>query len=360
MKRCSTFAVCSSVLLASAVLSAPSTARADVLRVGSMDEALRLPDTGPGPAIFRIRFDLPLDGGRIADTELTFTVPALVRGRAVYLVPGSIGPLEFYDSDVPGFDAGEILAQAGYVAATSNLPGVGRSSGPANGRDVDAAFLGDFYLRALEALTWVTPRWHVYGEEGTGGNAVLLLARHPEIVRSASGGAQVYKILTPIGAAALLGPQQLAFLDAFPNGYLFPPPALYTPFFASSTPAFQTAACGGVGCPGPGGFLLTDAPYPSGIFFDAIAAFSPGGTGVVVDASPAVVPGFFQQGQFDFLAASPQDSGQLAADYGTTGGGHATSAIDAGGFHFVRTDAATGDGATSPFWVNELAFLESN
>ena len=313
--------------------------------------------------VFRVRFNLPLDDGRVADTEISFSVASLLRRehRGVFMVPGSIGPLEFYDSGVDGFDAGVILAQAGFIAATSDLPGDGASSGPPNGRTVDAAFLGDFYLRTVHALTTLgIRRWDVYGEEGTGGNTILLLAQHPDVVRTASSGANIYQILTPAGEAALLSPQQLGFLDSFPNGYLFPPGFLYAPFFQFSTPEFQTAACGGVGCPGPGGFLLTDGPYPSGIFFDAITAFSPGGPGIVVDPAAAAVPGFIEQGQFDFFAVSPDDSNALVARYGVTGGGHATNVICANGFHFVRTDAGSGDGPGSCFWTNELAFLNAH
>lgn len=353
-----------SLLSLSMVLLA-SPAIADVVHVGSVNDAFHHPRMfdGSNPT-FRVRFNLPLGDGRVADTELSFSVASLLRfpARGAYLVPGSIGPLEFYDSGVPGFDAGDILAQAGFFVATSDLPGDGHSSGPANGRDANAAFLGDFYLRVVRALaaTELIRRWDVYGEEGTGGNVTLLLAQHPDVVRTASGGAQIYHVLTPIGQGALLSPQQLAFLNAFPNGYLFPPPQLYAPFFFAATPEFQAAACGGVGCPGPGGFLLTDGPYPSGIFFDAIAAFGPGGSGYVVNASGAAVPGFFQQGANDFLALAPDDVNALVSDYGSTGGGHATANVCAGGFHFIRTDAGSGNGPTSCFWAGEIAFLNAH
>ncbi len=346
------------------IVPVPSADNNSITRTESLSAALD-GAKADGSKTFRVRFNLPLGDGRVADTEVSVSLKSLLRfpQRGVFLVPGSVGPLEFYDSNVSGFDAGDILAQAGYFAVTSNLPGVGSSSGPTNGADANATYLGDFYLRTLKALKIVLPlidKWDVYGEEGTGGNTTLLLAQHSEIVRTASGGAQIYHVLTPFGLGALTSPQQIALLDSAPNGYFSPPPQLYALFFSTATTEFQTAACGGVGCPGPSGFLLTDGPYPTGIFFDAVTAFGQGGSGYIVRADGAKVPGFFQQGANDFLAAAPDDVTALVGDYGSTGGGHATSAVCSTGFHFVRTDAGSGNGSTSCFWSNELAFLSTH
>lgn len=334
-----------------------------IVQSDSLDGALKSAKIDSSGNTFRIRFNLKLDDGRTADTEISLSLQSLLRypARGMFLVPGSIAPLEIYDNNVAGFDAGDILAHDGFFVATVNLPGVGSSSGPSNGSAVTAAFLGDFYLRALKAVNNLLPivgKWDVYGEEGTGGNAILQLAEHPEIVRTASSGAQIYHVLTPLGAAEVLGPDQLALLNSFPSGYFSVPPPLYGAFLQFSTTAFQTAACGGVGCPGPSGFLYQYQPYPEGIFYEAIADFPT--TGYIIRANGAKVPGFFQQGAGDFLAAAPDDVNALVSDYGSVGGGTATGNVCSGGFHFVRTDSGSGNGATSCFWTHEFAFLDSH
>lgn len=325
--------------------------------------ALVLPASADA-ALRRQVYDLRTVAGetvRVSETTTSRALRAADR-RVVVLVPGTIGvSRHLYEAPFPGYDAPAILARAGFVAATMDLPGFGASTGPADGTQVTGAFAAGRLLPALRRLAerHGVQRVDVYGEAGSGTGTVLHLARHPDVIRTVSGAGVYYLRSGPVGTLLTSRAWKTLVLDTAPDGYLRTNPALYLPFFTGSPPELQA-------------YLARRLPgrYPTGFFHEAYARRAggpdalldplPGSsfTGPITDPAPAAVPAFFLQGGDDLVAA-PGDTADLARDYGRTGGGRAQSLTLPGGTHFLRLDTA-GRGSRSSFWRALLGWLRAH
>jgi alpha-beta hydrolase superfamily lysophospholipase len=83
----------------------------------------------------RTQYDVPTVAGETVRVSETTSPEALARvpRRVVVLIPGTIGvSRHLYEPPFDGYDAPAMLARAGFVALTMDLPGFGASTGPAH------------------------------------------------------------------------------------------------------------------------------------------------------------------------------------------------------------------------------------
>ena len=311
--------------------------------------------------VFKVNYDLPTVNGEHLAIREAFTVRSLSRHdrRVVALIPGTIGTTIQYDVPVEGFNALEILARAGYYAAAIELPGIGNSSHPSDGRVTNNDYNWSRVRPVLAELALIhgVRRVDVFGETGSGTGLVLLASRDRAITRTVSGAGLLYLEPGPV-ASVLLTQGWKSFLDSLPTGYFPTDFHFYDPFFTASDVAVRD-------------YLQTNLPgfYPTGLFYELFAA-RPGGPGApdpdptmpivlahaLVDPAAGAVPALFIQGTADIVAV-PGDSGSLARDYGTSGGGRARYIAIPGGTHLVRLDAIS-SGPDSLFWNQLIDFLD--
>jgi alpha-beta hydrolase superfamily lysophospholipase len=328
-----------------------------LLAIGALEPAA----APAGPT--RTRFDVRTVRGETVRVSETISRAALKRKdrRVIVLVPGTIGVSQhLYEPPFAGYDAAAILARAGYITVTMDLPGFGASTGPADGAQVTGAFAAARLAPALRrvARRHGVARVDVYGEAGSGTGTVLNLARRARIVRTVTGAGVYYLRSGTLGSLLTTRAWKL-LLDGSPRGYLQTNPALYPMFFTGSPPALSA-------------YMARTLPgaYPTGFFQEAYAKRAggpdalldplPGAsfTGPITDPAPAKVPALFLQGGDDLVAA-PGDTAALASDYGRTGDGHADAVTLPGGTHFLRLDVA-GRGARSAFWRTLIGWLDAH
>jgi hypothetical protein len=220
--------------------------------------------------VFRVIYDLPTINGEHLTIREAFTLRSLGRRdrRVVALIPGTVGTTIQYDVPDADFSALEILARAGYHAAAIELPGLGGSSHPADGRVTDNEYNWSRVRPVLAELAWLhrVRRVDVYGETGSGTGLILLASRDRSITRTVSGAGLLYLQPGPV-ASVLLTQGWKGFLDSLPDGYLPTDFHFYDPFFTASDPAVRE-------------YLQTNLPgfYPTGLFYELYAA-RPGGLG---------------------------------------------------------------------------------
>jgi hypothetical protein len=302
--------------------------------------------------VFRLEYDLPIGQGQHLHVIEEGTVPALANPhrRVVILLPGPLLNILSLDTGVTGYDAGEILARAGYVSLAIEPLGTGQSTIPADGRSVNLDAITEAYVRAIDLvrLTHAVARVDVYGEGGMGGLVASKLAADASRVRTASQSAQLYRYPTDQTFATLLSPFFRALLDSLPTGYLVTDAATEAANVQNSPPAVVAA-------------LTATQPgsYPSGYAYDLVNAGLP--TNPILDITGARVPGLLIEDDIDYAAVEPQDEQAMQADYGSVGGGHLQVVVIAGSStHEPRLGATEGNGRGSPFWTALIDFLDAN
>jgi hypothetical protein len=322
--------------------------------VSSIRAAIAHPSRADAAGVFRADLDMPVGNGQFLRTIIQFTIDDLNRDdrRVVMLLPGPIANSLAYATGVPGYDAGEILATAGFISVAVDAWGTEGSSMPDQGRDATFAGIAEVYTRAIDRLTRAlkVARVDVYGEGGMGGEVGLLLARDDTRVRSYAASGMVYIQVTDLARQFLFNQAQYDFFNAPTNGYFVASPDLYGPSLASVPPALAA-------------WLLATQPgrYPDGYALqNLIVVGIPSGTPApMVDVTRARVPGLIITDELDIITPST-DNQALAADYGQTGGGHATVAVVPGSEHAPRYGATQGNGPASPFWIALLGFLATH
>lgn len=294
--------------------------------------------------VIRLDYKLPLSNGRrIAVTE-TFTPRALLRfpHRAMLMIPSQGSNRSTYNAPFPGYDGGEELARAGFFAFTVDPEGSGDSTYPSDGFTVtyesEAATLHQV-ARYLQLARGV-PRLDIFGEE-VGGGVAMHLCADPTLARSCTMASMIYKQGSEFFTATVGGPEFQGFVFGAPSGYFTTFPELYFNVLAGASP--ELAAW----------FLSTQGGrYSAGTYVQDFERLL--GDGTSYDPRHAAVPGLVLMGENDPNPAAA-DADQLAADYGSLGGGTATVEVVPGGTHIFRLDAAP-QGA--PFWSRVLAFVE--
>jgi alpha-beta hydrolase superfamily lysophospholipase len=322
-------------------------------------EDLRLP-------LIRTDIDIPTPHGTI-HTEAVWRLGANLRSdrHVVLLVPGTLANgAGYYDiARGTGFNASEVLAREGFIVGLIDLPGTGESYRPADGSTLDSEFYAQAVRRVALAYRlgfWV-PSVSIYGETGVGTNVGLLLARETG-VRSFVGSALFYREFGPAVATTLFDPGFRAGVGAVPGGYVPQDPMFLGAFFGAASPAIQAEAVSACLGPAPGttptGALLElfDVNYAttSGPFGPAFVLDAP-----IVDAAPARADALFIQGSPDFIG-SENGTNEMAAAYGSTGGGEAEVVVLPGASHLMRFDATISDGPSSAFWSEVVAFLHAH
>jgi hypothetical protein len=328
--------------------------------------------------LFRAQYDVPVvtpDGAHYTvRVHETFTVRSLLRRdkRDMLLIPGTIGnAAAMYETPIEGYDMSAVLARQGLFVSAIDLLGVGDSSHPASGAQLNTAFSVPYVAEVAAELAILhgVPRVDIYGETGSGTASIIGLSSRPDLVRTVSGSGLFYRSVN-VGIAPLLSEAWLAVMDSSPGDYVPFPSQAYQGFFAPSPASVQAFMYGAPIDPSEPPVFRGALPafYPDGFFRDLYACRPAGpdpapGTilaQTVVDPSGGAVPALFLQGGSD-LVALPGDSAALAADYGSVGGGHADAVTIAGGSHFVRYDASGGaemsHGPGDPFtsaWASNL------
>jgi len=268
--------------------------------------------------------------------------------RGVLLIPGPVVNAAWYDMSVEGYDAGKILADKGYFAFAVDLPGVGQSTGPADGRTTTTDYDLPVMREVIDQLSHreKIPKLDVYGEGGTGGVLALKLSADKSRVRTIASSAQLYKNPTPLTLAQAMNPGLIALFDqiaAPTNYYLQTVAPQYGQFVANASAEVQA-------------YTSATQPglYPLGSQYELIDGPLP-----LADPTIGKVPALFMWGAQDFVA-EPGDIQQLAQDYGKNHHVYSQYTEIANGGHLMRIEAASGNGPTSPFWNTYLTFLAAN
>jgi hypothetical protein len=347
-----------SVVTFVAVLAAASLASADPPDIDADVSSIRTAVAHPGVAseagVFRVEVAMPVGSGQFLRTIVQFTIDGLTRDerRVVVLLPGPIANALSFATGISGYDAGEILAQAGYVSVAIDAWGTEGSSAPADGRAATFAGIAEVYTRAIDRVSraFRVSRVDVYGEGGMGGEVGLLLARDDTRVRSFSASGIVYLYTTDIAKLFLFNQAQYDFFNAPADGYFVAGPELYGPSLASVPPALAS-------------YLLSTQPgrYPSGYALEqfSVVGIPTGPPAPMVAVGPARVPALIITDAED-LITPPIDTVQLVADYGLSGGGTASLVVVPGSEHAPRYGVTQGHGPDSPFWSALLAFLAAH
>ena len=280
--------------------------------------------------------DIPVTGGNLHAT-VTWTRRwwlQVLRREVVVMVSGPLLNARSLNVQAnPNYNAGAILAQAGYMSIAIDTPGEGASFAPADGRVVTINFIRD---RLREGIDWVRNRplllvssVHAYGEGGKGGLALMALASEPNRLKSFGTTSQVYQDTTGV-QNTLLSPFFYGFASSMPDGYLIP-----LPFDLAGTPADVLAE------------LQVTQPmrYPLGYYFDAYNAYSQTPAALIVDPVNAWVPGFFATGATD-MVSTVADNTALRNRYAY---GHPC---------VYKTLAVLDSVNHAPFWVNYIDFLD--
>jgi pimeloyl-ACP methyl ester carboxylesterase len=265
----------------------------------------------------------------------TFTPRAFFRTprRALLMLPGPMVNAAFCNIRVPGFHAGEIVANAGLFSFVAEFEGTGGSSYPANGRSpllslqVEAMGRVLAYIRSLREV----PRVDLLGESWGGGVAVEL-GRDEAQVRSCTLASMAYRAPAAALDAAFRSPSWRAQLDSLPDGYLRTAPAMYENLVRSSPEAVRSWA-----------YSTQPGRYCTVPLYDVFEL-------PFYDPGLARVPGLIIQGEHDPLntVADVQD---LARSYGTNG---ARLRLVSGAGHVPRLEDAHRDAV----WSALLEFLD--
>lgn len=285
--------------------------------------------------------------------------------EVVLLVPGTLANGAGYYDVAPGtgFNAAEILANAGFIAGLIDLPGTGESYRPADGSSIDTPEFVEAVRRVSVRyrLSFLVSSVHIYGETGVGTNVGLTLAREPW-VRSFVGSALFYREFGFAVADTLFNPGFRAVVGSIPGGYAPQDPDFIGRFFGAATPAIQAAAI--AACVGPSPMTVPTGPLNELFDVDYATVAGPFGPTFILDApivnaAPARADALFIQGSPDPIG-SENGTNEMAAAYGSTGGGEATVVVIPGASHLMRFDATISDGPSSPFWSEVLGFLASH
>jgi pimeloyl-ACP methyl ester carboxylesterase len=286
--------------------------------------------------IVRLQHYLPVAcGARIHLTE-TFSLRCLLRRphrRAVLMLPGPVATGALFNVPVAGYDSGEILARRGFFAFAADLEGSGRSSSPADGRDVTfdrSAMNMRSVLEYVLALRHL-PSVDLLGESWGGGLAAKLAADASR-VRSCTLSGMLYRTPSEVATATFRSDAFRLALDSLPQGYFPTEGAFYDPFTAGAPEdvrAYARATQPGRYATGPL-YAAYDLPY--------------------FDAPAARVPGLLIQGGLD-PNVPPADTTDLAAAYG--GPMHAVVIPDGG--HIPRLGPPS---VSAAFWQAFLDFVD--
>lgn len=258
--------------------------------------------------------------------------------RAIVLLPGPVTKGSFFNIDVPGYDAGRILAAEGFSAFAADFEGSGASYYPADGLEVTT----DSQVEAIRAVINYV-RWRrdvnkvdVYGESWGGGVAAEVCSDKAR-VRSCVLGSMTYKTPGPAAAAQFSDPGFVAFINSQPNNYLQTAPPFYFGLVASSPTAVQD-------------WTYANQPwnYTTRPFRDFQSLPVP-----FFDPTQARVSTLIVRGENDPNTLA-SDAAQLVEDYGKPNTKVKLATIPGGG-HIPRIE---GEPVRSLFWKAVLKFLD--
>ena len=289
--------------------------------------------------IHRREHHVPIAPGRSLHVTETFSTRALRRSdprRALVMLPGPLFQGSFFNVDVPGYDAGVVLARRGFFVYAVDFEGTGTSTYPTRGTAVTVQ-------RQVEAVQEVVgfvrryrdvPRVDLLGESWGGGIAAHVAA-DASAVRSCILASMIYRTPGPAAQAQYQSTEWRSFLHAQPNGYLQTSVSFYAQAIASLPPAVRA---------------WVEATQPSRYPIQPLLDFF----GLpFFDPHVARVPGLIIKGEDD-PGSLFADIQQLAADYGEHGATDITT-ITAGG-HIPRAQAAP---YSSQYWAAVLKFIDS-
>jgi len=334
----------------------------------------------------RIELDFPIGQGEHLHTIIKFTFQSLINRRVLLLLPGPVENIHTYDYDVPDYNAGDIVAEHGYIAVAMDPYGNTGSSQPSDGRQADMQNITEHYKRAIDRLKFVfhVDSVDIYGEGGMGGLACLLLAQDETRAHSCSSSGQLYIHPSSTVINGLFSP----FVYFSLLNFITPSPFNTNSSYYLDTLPIAPIVYGGatVGVPAEIAtqtLTLQPGTYPIGYFLEGfkVTGVPSGSPEVVVDAKPARVPGLVINDADDLVADNgcngdpscscsalgnpfwctddvrPSDNQILVDDYGTAGGNGATATlkVTAAGAHAPRL----GVNSHAQFWTYLFEFLDS-
>jgi alpha-beta hydrolase superfamily lysophospholipase len=235
----------------------------------------------------------------------------------------------------PEFNGLTRAAQAGFISYTLDYEGYGTSTGPEDGKSVDAQRLLD---DAGDLVRWIRKRHNVSKVDLIGssvGSSIALglgstLSPVPhQWIGHIVLTADVYKQVTPFMAQAFFTPSFEAFLNSVPNGYMFAPPEAYGLVLVAADPAAQNYCF--QNCPG----LYAVGPTLTGFHLPVFAA----------QTGRAPMLQFW--GSADMVTPL-SDAQQLQAEYG---GPHSLVVLN-GGAHVPQWESVR-----DQFWDKTFSFL---
>ena len=289
--------------------------------------------------VYRLEHDVQVGPGQTIHLYETFTLRDFVHpgpARAMLMIPGPITTGDFYNIPVDGYDGGAIMAEHGFFAFAADLEGTGRSSFPANGRDVtfkrDVADMTAVvrYIRRLRDV----PKVDVLGESWGGGIAAAVASDRAD-VNSCVMASMLYKTPSPGFVSTFLTPAFQALLASFTDGY-FPTSASFYDQFVALSPA---AVANAMFTTQPGRYSIT----PEDALFE-LPFFDP---------SMAQAPGLVINGELDPNAPAA-DARALAHDYGRHG---ARLVLIPNATHVPRIESSP---SNDIFWKSVIDFVTAH
>jgi pimeloyl-ACP methyl ester carboxylesterase len=154
--------------------------------------------------------------------------------RVLLMLTGAMVTARAYDADVPGYNALDRAAQAGFYAFAMTYEGYGESSRPADGRDVEPQRMARAAGAVIEALR---QRYRVDEVDLFGASIGALIAAHLGGLDSPIDRRHVGRVVLNGIVYRPIPPG--AFPPGDANGYLTTEPATYAPLLADAEPDVQ-------------------------------------------------------------------------------------------------------------------------
>lgn len=248
-----------------------------------------------------------------------FTLAALLRepARAALFLTGPEFRGNFWSIPVEGYNGPAMAAKRGFIAYTYDYVGVGESSLPEDGSEINYLTQVKPARKLIKFIRsfWGVDKVDLIGE-GYGAEIASELADEPQWVRSVTMSTVTYQTYSA-GILGFFNSDFEAFLRSFEDGY-FEPAFLDLTLQFSPDQELRDYV-----------FATQQGSYPTGpalTFWDM--------PGQLIDAAAAQVPGLVIMGEFDPFPAAG-DSAALAADWG----GGASLVTIYGGVHVPRIEA---------------------
>ncbi len=269
--------------------------------------------------VYSIKHRLPVGNGQSLSVTAHFSLASLLRepARGAVFLTGPDFRGSFWSIPVEGYNGPAMAAKRGFVAYTFDYLGVGESTLPADGSQINVMTQVGPTRKLIDFVRyfWGVETVDLVGE-GYGAEIASELADEPGRVRSVTMSVVTYENYDA-GILGFFSPEFEAFLRSFEDGY-FEPDFLDLTLMFSPVQELRD-------------YVLATQPgsYPTGpalAFWDSPLP--------IIDAPAAEVPGLVVIGQFDPFPA-PGDSAALAADWGAG----ANLVVIPNAFHVPRIEA---------------------